>query len=42
MFGTIRIGDPLPELAYQDPDGTTRQLADIAVPTLLIFLRHLH
>jgi hypothetical protein len=39
---TLRIGDPVPDLAFVQPDGKAVALSAFACrPLLLVFLRHL-
>lgn len=39
---SIQIGDPVDDLAFPRPDGSTVRLSDYPGTLLLIFLRHLH
>ena len=41
MSAMLRLGDPLPELTFLKPDGSSQLLTELQTPLLLIFLRHL-
>jgi peroxiredoxin len=38
----LSVGDPVTDLTFLRPDGSTVRLSDFPGPLLLVFLRHLH
>lgn len=38
----LDVGDPVADLSFLRPDGTTTRLSEFPGPLVLVFLRHLH